>query len=253
MVNRVKVLSIIGSYRNANSYSRQSAIYFGDALNHYGECINEILLPNELQINNCIGCCRCFSNGKCSLTDDMNIIISKMMASDIVIFSVPVYFHQISGYMKTLIDRLAFLSHIMYFLGKIGVVIINTDNNGSSKAKHYLKEVQEYLGFSCKSCFTVYTNNLSEEAHRSIIKHEVTNLVYELHDGTFASELQHQFYKLQMNSMKNRPDQNNEKIMWQNLFSNKEEVDCAIKCKMSDSLKEWIHNSFTIFEKDQLF
>ena len=56
-----------------------------------------------------------------------------------------------------------------------------------------------------------------------------------------------------MNSMKNRPNQNNEKIMWQNLFSNKEEVDCAIKCKMSDSLKEWIHNSFTIFEKDQLF
>ena len=69
-------------------------------------CCEKINL-REMNIGYCIGCDACRRNdGACVIKDDMEWIFQKMLAADIVVFSIPVYFFTLSAQLKTLIDRL---------------------------------------------------------------------------------------------------------------------------------------------------
>jgi multimeric flavodoxin WrbA len=41
----------------------------------------------------------------CSQKDDMDEVLEKMIASDVIVMATPVYFYTMNGQMKTLIDR----------------------------------------------------------------------------------------------------------------------------------------------------
>jgi len=60
------------------------------------------------QIKTCNRCGVCFykTAGKCALKDDMEGLINKFMASDIVVFATPVYIDNVTSLMKVFIDRL---------------------------------------------------------------------------------------------------------------------------------------------------
>ncbi len=53
----------------------------------------------------CRGCLACQRTGKCVISDDAAMIISKIASCDVVAFATPIYFYEMSGQMKTLIDR----------------------------------------------------------------------------------------------------------------------------------------------------
>ncbi|HBM17112.1 MAG TPA: flavodoxin family protein [Lentisphaeria bacterium] len=58
----------------------------------------------------CLGCMKCAENknGKCVITtDDLNLQIEKIIAADAVILGSPIYCANISGQMKTFIDRVS--------------------------------------------------------------------------------------------------------------------------------------------------
>ena len=54
----------------------------------------------------CIGCLVCQKTGKCVLADDVQAITEKVRDADIVVFATPIYYYEMSGQMKTLIDRM---------------------------------------------------------------------------------------------------------------------------------------------------
>lgn len=56
-------------------------------------------------INFCRGCLVCQETQKCVIRDDMAAIIEKMLQADVVVFATPIYFYEMSGQMKTLLDR----------------------------------------------------------------------------------------------------------------------------------------------------
>jgi multimeric flavodoxin WrbA len=66
----------------------------------------EKIFVSDRTIAYCTGCGVCFDrkNG-CSQKDDMNEILEKMIAADVIVMATPVYFYTMNGQMKTLIDR----------------------------------------------------------------------------------------------------------------------------------------------------
>lgn len=53
----------------------------------------------------CEGCFACGKTGKCVQKDDAERIVKRMATADVLVFATPVYFFEMSGQMKTLLDR----------------------------------------------------------------------------------------------------------------------------------------------------
>lgn len=54
----------------------------------------------------CIGCLSCQENGECVLKDDVADIMMKVKDAEVIVFATPIYYYEMSGQMKTLLDRL---------------------------------------------------------------------------------------------------------------------------------------------------
>ena len=69
----------------------------------------ENIILAEKDIRNCRGKFECWlkTPGKCTIRDDMDDLLPRFMASDIVVFACPVYFENVPSIMKNFIDRLA--------------------------------------------------------------------------------------------------------------------------------------------------
>ena len=98
----MKVIGICGSPRDGNSeYMLRT---FLKEMRDKGNQVEIILLKNE-NLLFCTGCQTCETTKTCRLTDNMNKIFSKMLNSDLIVFSFPIYFDYMPALMKNLIDR----------------------------------------------------------------------------------------------------------------------------------------------------
>lgn len=65
----------------------------------------KIIQLADHKINPCTSCRTCIKTGKCSIKDDMEKITPQLLNSHIIIFGSPVYFNNVSGQLKILMDR----------------------------------------------------------------------------------------------------------------------------------------------------
>ena len=70
-----------------------------------GNDVEYISLKNK-EIKYCIGCLSCQKTGKCVLKDDVADIMAKVKESEVIVFATPIYYYEMAGQMKTLLDRL---------------------------------------------------------------------------------------------------------------------------------------------------
>lgn len=54
----------------------------------------------------CIGCLACHSRGNCVLDDDVAQIMAKVKEAEAIVYATPIYYYEMSGQMKVLLDRL---------------------------------------------------------------------------------------------------------------------------------------------------
>lgn len=89
-----------------------------------GAEVENIFLANHL-IKPCLGCLSCWfeTPGKCVLRDDAEMLLNRMLASDLLIFATPLYVDNVSGIMKLLMDRMIIK----------GSPLIETDKNGETR------------------------------------------------------------------------------------------------------------------------
>ena len=66
----------------------------------------ELLSLKGKKIQYCIGCLSCIKTGKCVQKDDAPEIMEKLRRADVLIFATPIYYYEMSGQMKTLLDRM---------------------------------------------------------------------------------------------------------------------------------------------------
>lgn len=88
--------------KNSNSEMLGDAFMEGaKAANHH---VEKITLKHKT-ISFCQGCLACQKTQKCSLHDDANEIVEKMKKADVLVFVTPIYYYEMSGQLKTLLDR----------------------------------------------------------------------------------------------------------------------------------------------------
>lgn len=101
----MKKLVIISASLRANSNSNALAESFAQGARDAGNEVEVISLRGK-SINYCIGCFSCLKTGSCFMKDDAIEITEKVLNADAVAFATPIYYYEMSGQMKTLIDRM---------------------------------------------------------------------------------------------------------------------------------------------------
>ena len=66
----------------------------------------ELLSLKGKKIQYCIGCLACIKTGKCVQKDDTPEIMEKVRRADVLVFATPIYYYEMCGQMKTLLDRM---------------------------------------------------------------------------------------------------------------------------------------------------
>ena len=58
------------------------------------------------EIKYCIGGLSCQTKGSCVLKDDVAEIMAKVKDAEVIVYATPIYYYEMAGQMKTLLDRL---------------------------------------------------------------------------------------------------------------------------------------------------
>ncbi len=138
-----KVIALHASRRKMNTYNLLVQI-------------QQILLQNDIEvevlslydynIKDCLGCEKCIMKDKCVYQDDMELLMDKMMAADGIILSSPVYLKQVSGKLKTFIDRTCKWYHRPVLYGKPVLCVSTTKGSGLKSTLSYLQSVAVQWG-----------------------------------------------------------------------------------------------------------
>ncbi len=66
----------------------------------------ELISLRGKDIRFCQGCLACQKTEKCVIRDDVSAILEKVKTADTLVFATPIYYYELSGQLKTLLDRL---------------------------------------------------------------------------------------------------------------------------------------------------
>ena len=89
------------------------------------------------KIQYCIGCLSCQKTEKCVLQDDAPEFVEQVKKADILVFATPIYYYEMSGQMKTLLDRLNPLYSSDYKFRKVYMIATAADGSDEAFEKAY--------------------------------------------------------------------------------------------------------------------
>lgn len=147
----MKILVLIGSPRKGNTYNLTKCVK--EELNKNKDVEFEDINLSKLELGFCSSCHNCILKDE-KMCKDRNVISSleeKMLSSDGIIISTPVYMLNVPACVKNYIDHFAYMLHRPTLQGKFVMVISNTAGDGDKKVANYLKEVFTYWG--CNKVF----------------------------------------------------------------------------------------------------
>ena len=101
-MSKVIVISTsLRPYSNSNALAEK----FAEGARAAGHDVELISLRGK-QIKFCIGCLACQKTGACVFKDDVPAIMESVLNADVICWATPIYYYEMSGQMKTLIDRM---------------------------------------------------------------------------------------------------------------------------------------------------
>ena len=99
-----KKVLILSTSPRRGSNSEALAEAFAGGAREAGHEVELIALRGK-ELRFCLGCFACQKSGRCVIKDDMQEIVPKMEQADVLVFATPIYYYEMSGQMKTLLDR----------------------------------------------------------------------------------------------------------------------------------------------------
>ena len=99
-----KNIVVISTTLRNNGNSEILAQEFARGAKASGHNVDFITLKDK-EINFCRGCLACQKIGHCVITDDTIEITEKMKNADVIAFASPIYYYEMSGQLKTMLDR----------------------------------------------------------------------------------------------------------------------------------------------------
>ena len=101
----MKKVLIVSTSPRAHSNSEALANAFAEGARAAGHEAEVISLRGRT-VNFCRGCFVCQEKLRCVIRDDADEICQKALQADVLVFATPIYYYEMSGQLKTLLDRL---------------------------------------------------------------------------------------------------------------------------------------------------
>lgn len=121
-----KNVLVISTSLRPNSNSDILADEFLRGAREAGHRVEKISLKGK-NIHFCLGCLACLKTGRCGINDDAIAIAEQMAKADVICFATPVYYYDMAGQMKTLLDRANCLYSMDYAFRDIYLLIASAE------------------------------------------------------------------------------------------------------------------------------
>ena len=99
-----KNVLVVSASLRPTSNSHALALAFAEGAREAGHDVETVSLRGK-RIEFCRGCLACQAGAACPLKDDAAAIVERIVAADAIAFATPIYFFEMAGQMKTLLDR----------------------------------------------------------------------------------------------------------------------------------------------------
>ena len=140
------ILFLSGSNRNKNCYEIASDLVTEN---------DKLIALMNTKIEYCLACNMCAEQleNYCVQKDDMLQIYESILRCDKIVITSPIYFNQIPGMLKSLLDRLRpfgkhdLLEDKKIYLITIGELSEGENNSVNENIKNYFEELSEIFGF----------------------------------------------------------------------------------------------------------
>ena len=101
----MKKVLIVSTSPRLNSNSEAMAMAFAEGAKAAGHEVDFVSLRGKT-VGFCRGCFVCQEKRRCVIRDDADEICRKALGADVLVFATPIYYYEMSGQLKTLLDRL---------------------------------------------------------------------------------------------------------------------------------------------------
>lgn len=135
------------------------------------------------KIEPCAGCNKCKTDSEsCVIGDDMLDLYGEVVAADVIIFSTPIYWWNMSAQLKTFLDRLYALDYEKAFKGKKFVLLMTyggeDPNSGAEIVEKSMREICDFVSMEFSVSFGMCSELSEDERKEALIK--VYNLGFDL-------------------------------------------------------------------------
>lgn len=100
----MKNVLILSTSPRKNGNSDRLAEQFAKGAAEAGHRVEKISLADS-DLRFCRGCLSCIKTNRCILRDVMDELLPRIQQADVLVFATPIYYYEMSGQMKTLLDR----------------------------------------------------------------------------------------------------------------------------------------------------
>ena len=151
----MKIIIINGSHRK-NGVTALILHEMYKKLETYPNVEIQFYNVSDLNLKYCVGCCKCYKNGKCIFNDDMEKLSENIETADGIIIGSPTYASNISGQMKVIIDRGHFVIEQLLF-GKYAISVSTYENYGGKDTAKILNKLFCYSGATISKSLAIKT------------------------------------------------------------------------------------------------
>lgn len=135
------------------------------------------------EIKYCIGCLSCQKTEACVIKDDVADIMAKVKEAEVIVYATPIYYYEMCGQMKTLLDRLNPLYPTEYKFRDIYMIATAAENEESAFEKAY-NGLQGWVDcFEKASLKGIVTGGGIDGANEASKHSDVMERAYELGKG----------------------------------------------------------------------
>ena len=156
-----------------------------------------------------------FSTEKDPISDSMESLRNEMLSSDIILLGTPVYLRQVSGCMKSFLDRIGNWTHTLDLRGKLCINVTVNSANGGKDTSNYLDYIVQQMGMSLDSSILISTGSMDMAVINNIIDVSAQNLMRHICQKRFnISALQEEKYRVYKSMYQVSHPRNRDELLW---------------------------------------
>lgn len=173
-----KNVLIISTSPRKNGNSEMLAEAFARGVAASGKQVEKISLYDKT-IGFCKGCLVCQKTGRCVIRDDADTITQKMLSADVLVFATPVYYYEMSGQMKTMLDRANPLYSLNYAFRDVYLLAAAAEREERAM-DGVIRGLQGWISCFPKACLAGTIFGGGVDAVGEIMGHPSINKAYEM-------------------------------------------------------------------------